>query len=88
MAGTSVLKLKVDDKEYNASLKQAQQCLQHLGQALNNAGKSFTQVDKTVVDYVRSIGKMEAQSKTARGRIGEMSNAFNFRCNTSRCRKR
>lgn len=76
MAGTSVLKLKVDDKEYNASLKQAQQGLQHLGQALNNAGKSFTQVDKTVVDYVRSIGQMEAQSKTARGRIGEMSNAF------------
>ena len=76
MAGTSVLKLKVDDKEYNSSLKQAQQGLQHLGQALNNAGKSFTQVDKTVVDYVRSIGQMEAQSKTARGRIGEMSNAF------------
>lgn len=76
MAGTSVLKLKVDDKEYNASLKQAQQGLQHLGQALNNAGKSFTQVDKSVVDYVRSIGQMEAQSKTARGRIGEMSNAF------------
>ena len=76
MAGTSVLKLKVDDKEYNASLKQAQQGLQHLGQALNNAGKSFTHVDKTVVDYVRSIGQMEAQSKTARGRIGEMSNAF------------
>ena len=76
MAGTSVLKLKVDDKEYNSSLKQAQQGLQHLGQALNNAGKSFTQVDKSVVDYVRSIGQMEAQSKTARGRIGEMSNAF------------
>ena len=76
MAGTSVLKLKVDDKEYNSSLKQAQQGLQHLGQALNNAGKSFTQVDKSVVDYVRSIGQMEAQSKTARGRIGEMSSAF------------
>ena len=76
MAGTSVLKLKVDDKEYNSSLKQAQQGLQHLGQALNNAGKSFTQVDKSVVDYVRSIGQMETQSKSARGRIGEMSNAF------------
>ena len=76
MAGTSVLKLKVDDKEYNASLKQAQQGMQHLEQALKGAGKSFTQVDKSVVDYVRSIGQMEAQSKSARGRIGEMSNAF------------
>lgn len=76
MAGTSVLKLKVDDKEYNASLKQAQQGMQHLEQALKGAGKSFTQVDKSVVDYIRSIGQMEAQSKTARGRINEMSNAF------------
>ena len=76
MAGTSVLKLKVDDKEYNSSLKQAQQGIQHLEQALNDAGKTFKQVDKSVVDYVRGIGQMEAQSKTARGRISEMSNAF------------
>jgi hypothetical protein len=76
MAGTSVLKLKVDDKEYNSSLKQAQQGMQHLEQALKDAGKSFKQVDKSVVDYVRSIGQMEAQSKTARGRVGEMSSAF------------
>ena len=76
MAGTSVLKLKVDDKEYNASLKQAQQGMLHLEKALQNAGKSFSQVDKSVVDYVRGIGQMEAQSKTARGRISEMSNAF------------
>lgn len=76
MAGTSVLKLKVDDKEYNASLKQAQQGMAHLEKALQNAGKSFSQVDKSVVSYVRGIGQMEAQSKTARGRISEMSNAF------------
>ena len=75
-SGTSVLKLTVDDSEYNASLKEAQQGLQHLGQALQNAGKSFTQVDKSVVNYVRGIGQMETQSKTARGRISEMSNAF------------
>ena len=76
MAGKSVLKLKVDDKEYNSSLKKAQQGLQHLEQSLKDAGKSFTQVDKSVVDYVRGIGQMEAQSKTARGRISEMSSAF------------
>ena len=76
MAATSVLKLKIEDKEYNASLRQAQQGMQHLEQALNDAGKTFKQVDKSVVDYVRGIGQMEAQSKTARGRISEMSNAF------------
>ena len=76
MAATSVLKLKVDDKEYNASLKQAQQGMQHLERALQDAGKSFTQVDKSIVNYVRSIGQMETQAKTARGKIGEMTNAF------------
>ena len=76
MAGTSVLKLTVNDKEYNASLKQAQQGMLHLEKSLQDAGKSFSQVDKSVVSYVRGIGQMEAQSKTAKGRISEMSNAF------------
>lgn len=76
MASTSVLKLKVDDQEYNASLKTAQQGMQHLEKALQDAGKSFRNVDRSVVDYVRSIGQMETKSKSARGRIGEMSSAF------------
>ena len=76
MAATSVLRITVDDKEYNASLRQAQQGMQHLEQALQAAGKSFNQVDKSVVEYARGIGQMEAQSKTARGRVGEMSSAF------------
>ena len=76
MATTSVLRLKVEDKEYNASLRQAQQGMQHLQQALQAAGKTFSQVDKSVVEYARGIGQMEAKSKTARGRIGEMTSAF------------
>jgi len=76
MAATSVLRLKVDDKEYNASLRQAQQGMQHLEQALQTAGKTFSQVDKSVVEYARAIGQMETQSKTARGKIGEMTSAF------------
>ena len=50
--------------------------MQHLEQALQAAGKTFNQVDRSVVDYARGIGQMEAQSKTARGRIGEMTSAF------------
>lgn len=76
MAATSVLKLKVEDREYNASLRQAQQGMQHLEQALQAAGKTFNQVDKSVVEYARGIGQMETKSKTARGRIGEMTSAF------------
>ena len=76
MASTSVLKLKVDDNEYNSSLKHAQKGMLDLERSLKEASKSFTQVDKSVLEYVRNIGQMETQSKTARGSISEMSNAF------------
>ena len=72
----SVLKLKVDDKEYNASLKNAKTGIQALEASLQKAGKTFNDCDKKVVEYVRAIGNMETQSKSARGRIGEMSTAF------------
>ena len=76
MAGTSVLKLKVDDKEYNPVIKEARKGLLALEESLNKAGKSFDTVDKSVVQYVREIGKMETSSKNAKGRISELSNAF------------
>ena len=72
----SILKLKVDDKEYNASLKNARQGMTALEQALQQAGKSFSDVDNKVVEYVRSIGNMKTQSATAKGKIGEMTSAF------------
>lgn len=75
-AGKSVLKLVVDDKEYDNKLKNAQNALTALGKVLQGASKNFTQVDKDVVEYARSLGQMGAQATTARGKIGEMSNAF------------
>ena len=76
MASNSILKLQVDDKQYEASLKSAQQGLQALQNALQNSGKSFAQVDKSVVDYAKSIGQMSAQATSARGKIGEMTSSF------------
>lgn len=75
-AGKSVLKLVVDDKEYGNKLKNAQNALTALEKVLQGTGKDFTQVDKAVVEYARSLGQMGAQATTARGKIGEMSNAF------------
>ena len=72
----SVLRLKVDDKEYNASLKNAKTGMQALEASLQKAGKTFNDCDKKVVEYVRAIGQMETSSKSARGRIGETSTAF------------
>lgn len=74
--GTSVLKLVVDDKQYEASLKNARQGMMHLQESLQAAGKTFSDVDGKVIEYARALGQMETVSKTAKGRIGEMSSAF------------
>lgn len=76
MASDSILKLKVDDKEYEKSLRYATKGLQALESSLRTAGKSFNDVDKNVEAYVRELGKMDAVAKTSKGRISEMSSAF------------
>lgn len=73
MAGTSVLKLKVDDNEYDAGLRRAQSGLQALEKSLHEAGKSFSDVDKQVVEYVRAIGKMDTTAKSSRGALRDMT---------------
>ena len=78
MASTSVLKLVIDDKEYNASLKEARTGMQHLENALNSANKTFNQVDKSVVNYVRGIGQMEAKSKTAYEKVPTLYSTNNI----------
>lgn len=72
----SILRLRVEDKEYNASLKQARQGLLALQQALQQSGATFQHVDKATVEYARGLGRMETVAKTAKGRIGEMTSAF------------
>ena len=74
--GTSVLKLVVDDKQYEASLKDARQGMIHLQESLQAAGKTFSDVDGKVVEYARALGRMDTASKTAKGRIGELSGTF------------
>ena len=72
----SVLKLVVEGREYEASLKRAKEGLTALQQSLSASGRSLQSADKAVVDYVRELGRMDTSCKTAKGRISEMSSAF------------
>ena len=76
MAATSTLRLEIDDKQYEASLKAAKQGMQDLQQTLHAAGKSFDDCDAAVADYAKALGQMETTSKTTRGQINELSSAF------------
>ena len=76
MAAQSVLKLKVDSSEYDSKIKRATTGLMHLSAALKESGKSFLDADKDQVAYIRELGKMETSTKSARGRVNELSKAF------------
>ena len=71
-----ITRLKVDSSEYDSKLKRATQGLQHMEEALHRAGKSFIDADKGQVEFVRQLGQMGTVSTTAKGKIGEMSQAF------------
>lgn len=76
MAAQSVLKLKVDSSEYDSKIQRATTGLMHLSAALKESGKSFLDADKDQVAYIRELGKMETSTKSARGRVNELSKAF------------
>lgn len=72
----SVVKLRLDSNEYDSKIKRAAQNVLEFGQNCQKAGQSVAKADKETLDYVQAIGKMETVSKTAKGKINEMTSAF------------
>lgn len=66
----------MDSSEYDNKLKRAQQNLQSFEQSCHSAGKSINDLSKENVEYVRSMGKMETASRSLRGKINEMTQAY------------
>ena len=76
MASPNILKLKVDSSEYEGKIKRAQQGILHLSDSLHKAGKSFADADKDQIAFIQELGKMETVSKSAKGKVNELSAAF------------
>lgn len=72
----SVVRLKVENSEYDAKIKRAAQGLQHLEDACHKAGGTLAILDDADKRFVQSLGRMETVSRSARGRIGELTAAF------------
>ncbi|MBQ1780446.1 MAG: phage tail tape measure protein, partial [Bacteroidales bacterium] len=71
-----IARLKVDSKEYDSKIDRARSGLLHLEESLREAGKDFRQADSAQVKFVQDLGKMETVSRTARGQMNELKNAF------------
>ena len=77
MAATSVLKLVIDDKEYEASLRDAKKGMKDLVDSMRESGKAFADLDKSVLDYASSIGNMAAKSSDSRTQMRELTQTIN-----------
>lgn len=76
MANDNILRLRVDSKEYDSKIERARQGLLHLEQSLQKVGKSFADVDKDQIEYVRSLSEMETVATTSKAKLREMTQSL------------
>ena len=72
----SIIRLRVDTKDYDANIKTARQGLLQMEQACRKVGGTFEYVEKAELEYVRALGQMETKSQSVKGKIGELTAAY------------
>ena len=71
-----IARLKVDSSEYDSKIKRAAQGIQHLTEVCHNAGSILNVLEDENREFIKSLGSMETVSKSARGKIAELTSAF------------
>lgn len=72
----SIVRLRVDSQEYDAKLKRAAQGLASYIDGCRKVGGTLEVVEKETLQYVQALGRMDTTSRSAKGRLGEMTKAF------------
>ena len=72
----SILRLKVESQEYDAKIKRAAAGLQHMEQYCRKMGVTMDYLTDEEKKFIGSLGQMETVSKSARGRLSELTTAF------------
>lgn len=72
----SILRLRVDSQEYDNKIKRATQGLLALEDRVRSTGDTLAYAEKEELAFVKSLGSMETTSRTARGRMSELSSAI------------
>ena len=72
----SILRLKVESQEYDQKIKRAAEGIQRYASECRKVGGTLEVVEKDTLDFVKSLGRMETVSKTAKGGLSEMTKAF------------
>ena len=72
----SILRLRVSSEEYDNKLKRATEQLTRYADGCRKAGGTLQYVDDNVVEFTRSLGRMETTATTARGKVSELTKAY------------
>lgn len=76
MAQDAIVRLKVESKEYDAQIAHARSGLLALEKSCRENGKTMENLTNDQLQYVRALGQMQTTSRTAKGRLSEMTQAF------------
>ena len=71
-----IARLKLESGEFDSKIKRAVSGLMQMEAECRKVGGTLAVLEKDQLDYVKSLGNMETVSRTARGRISELSNAY------------
>lgn len=71
-----ITRLKLESGEYDSKIKRATQGLLHMENECRRVGGTLAVLEKDQKQYVQSLGQMQTVSNTARGKLGELKQAF------------
>ena len=71
-----ITRLKVDSAEYDSKIKRATQGLLEMEKSFRKAGTGLDVLLKDEREFVESLGRMETVSKSARGSLRELTDAY------------
>lgn len=72
----SLLKLTVESSEYDAKLKKAAEGIRHLADVAHKSDGDLTGLEKSTLDYIKSVGEMETKSRSAAGQVRELESTY------------
>ena len=72
----SILRLKVESQEYDNKLKRAAEGLTRYAEQCRKAGGTLQYVDDGVLEFTRSLGKMDTVATTTRGKLAELTKTY------------
>lgn len=71
-----ITRLKLESSEYDSKIKRATEGLLQMEQECRKVGGTLAILEKDQLEFVKGLGQMETVSKNARGRLGELTQAY------------